>query len=275
MPHAHADCSSSRWQRRTHECGLLTADAGVWLSESGQVTADATLRDRWIGETAALFRPAGRFAYHFAHGKLRNDPLFTTLLRLNVIPDAARLVDLGCGQGLLGAWLIVARRPDLDCSPRRIDAYVGVDQSVRDLARAKTALPDAHLIEADLRAFDLQSLAPCDVITLFDVLHYLELPAQERLLAGAHAALGDDGTMILRVGDAASSSASRWSNAIDSVVCALRGHPHARLHRRSIADWSALLDGIGFTVEILDDDRQRKRTAFANVVLRARKRGVR
>ncbi len=238
------------------------------------MNADLAHRDRLIADAAALYRPAGRFAYSFARGKLRRDPLFTTLLRLRVISDSARLVDLGCGQGLLGAWLRVASD---DRHVPQIDTYCGVDQSTREIARAEAALPDARFIAADLRAFDVRTLAPCDVITMFDVLHYLDPVAQQRLLVGAYAALRDTGMLVLRVGDAAYASASRWGNAVDLIVCALRGHARARLHRRSIAAWIALLDGIGFRVEILDDDRldaneERKRMSFGNVLLLARKK---
>ena len=258
------------------------------------MSADLALRNRpveglakrLVEDTVALYRPAGRFAYFFARGKLRNDPLFTTLLRVGAIPDAARVVDLGCGQGLLGAWFASARRArigdDHDRLPSMIDQYCvdqycGIDQSTNDVARARTALPGARIIEADLRHFDVATLGPCDVIALLDALHYFEPHAQERLLRGAHTALRDSGALILRVCDAASASASRRANIIDMIVCAMRGHPRARLHRRSIAEWIALLESIDFTVEILDDDRadaepQRKYTAFANVLLRARKR---
>ena len=240
---------------------------------------DPASRDRLIADAAALYRPAGRFAYHFARGKLRGDPLFTTLLRLGAIPNAGRLVDLGCGQGLLGAWLAVARRGGVDSTAPRVDAYCGVDQSKSDVARARIALPGARIVEADLRSFDVQALAPCDVITLFDVLHYLEPAAQQRLLFSAHAALRDAGTLVLRVGDAAPLSASRWANAVDLFVCALRGHPRAHLYRRSIHEWSTLLLDIGFDIEILDDERvdasrRRKRMSFANVLLRATKKFV-
>lgn len=250
---------------------------------SAELTVRTRLVARLIDDTAALYRPAGRFAYLFARGKLRHDPLFATLLRVGAIPEGARVADLGCGQGLLGAWFASARgaRRDDDHDPSRsnADSYCGIDQSSRDVARARVALPAARIIEADLRLFDMATLGPCDVMTLLDVLHYFEPDAQERLLRGVHAALCDSGALILRVGDGASASATRWANVVDRSVCALRGHPRARLHRRPIASWIALLEEIGFAVEVLDDDRvysgQRdRRRRFANVLLRATKHEV-
>ena len=242
---------------------------------------EARLIEEVIEGAAALYRPAGRFAYFFARGKLRGDTLFATLLRVGAIPDGAHVLDLGCGQGLVAAWFTAAHRGRRDDSAGRLHwsgaSYCGVDQSTHDVARARAALPEARIIEADLRRVDVATLGPCDVVTLLDVLHYLEPDAQVRVLRGAHAALRETGALILRVGDAASAGASHRANVIDLMVCALRGHPRAMLHRRSISAWATLLLDSGFDIEILEDDRGnasglRKRTAFANVLLRARKR---
>ena len=247
------------------------------------MNVDRALHDRLIEHAAARYRPAGRFAFHFARGKLRRDPLFETLLRVSAIPDAHRLVDLGCGQGLLGAWLAawfaLARRDGIEPRAPVIDEYCGVDRSKSDVARARLALPDARIIEADLRSFDLSALAPCDVIALLDVLHYIEPDGQRRLLIDAHSALRDTGTLLMRIGDGSHASASRRANGVDLIVCALRGQPRSRLYRRSVDEWTALLSELGFDAEMLDDDRtrdgrKRKYSSFANVLLRATKRGA-
>lgn len=247
---------------------------------SAELPVRTRLIARLVEDTAALYRPAGRFAYFFARSKLRHDPLFATLLRTDAIGGGARVVDLGCGQGLLGAWFASAGRAGLGdddgASRWSIDTYCGIDQSRRDVARARVALPGARIIEADLRGFDMATVAPCDVMTLFDVLHYFQPDAQERLLRAAHAALHDGGALVLRVGEGAFASSSRWANLVDLIVCALRGHPRTRLHRRPIAAWIALLDGIGFAVEVLDGDpsdagQRSGRPSFTNVLLRATK----
>jgi SAM-dependent methyltransferase len=58
---------------------------------------------------SAPYRSAGRFAWYFARGKLNGDPAFLGLLERGLIPDDARILDLGCGQGLLAAWLLEVR----------------------------------------------------------------------------------------------------------------------------------------------------------------------
>ena len=50
---------------------------------------------------SARYRSCGRFAYHFARGKLLGDPAFPHLLEQGLIGRGARVLDLGCGQGLL------------------------------------------------------------------------------------------------------------------------------------------------------------------------------
>lgn len=248
------------------------------------MTGDANARacvDRLVHEASASYRPAGRFAWHFARNKLARDPLFATLLATGAIPDASCLVDLGCGQGLLAAWMSAARVawtatgdhagwPDHWPAPPKLGTYLGVDQSRRDIARARRALPPfARAFRGDVRKLDLTMLDRCDVATLLDVLQYLAPGEQERLLTKVHASLPPWGVLLLRVGDGGATIASRWANALDLVVCAARGHPRLRLHRRSIGAWTALLERIGFVVEVLDGGRAAHPTGFANVLLRA------
>ena len=242
------------------------------------IPATSSLEQRLVDDTANRYRDAGRFAWHFARGKLTRDPLFVDLLRSGAIPDASCLVDLGCGQGLLAAWLFEARArwsatADHDGwpvdwpPPPKVGTWLGIDQSRRDIARAHRASPQfARSFRGDIRTLGPTLLDRCDVATLFDVLHYLAPAAQERLLTSIHQGLPPWGVLLVRVGDGDASVASRWSDTIDLAVCALRGHPRPRLHRRSVEAWRALLEGIGFAVERVGDPTS---SSGANVLLRA------
>ncbi|MEO8938754.1 MAG: class I SAM-dependent methyltransferase [Burkholderiaceae bacterium] len=236
------------------------------MSDEGRMK----LQRRLVDEAASLYRPAGRFARFFARSKYTRDPLYATLLRTGAIPDASCLVDLGCGQGLLAAWLFTARKawtggtpwPDNLPVPAKVGTYLGIDRSRADIARAHRALPPfARSFRGDVRTLGPTLLDRCDVATLFDVLHYLAPAAQEQLLASVHAGLPPWGVLLLRVGDP-SMSASRRIHVVDLVVGAARGRPRLRLHRRPVARWIALLERIGFVVDVLDD-------GHANVLLRA------
>lgn len=231
---------------------------------------------------ASRYRDVGAFAWRFASGKLTRDPLFATLLRTGAIPDAACLVDLGCGQGLLATWLHAAadawrsddsraRWPSSWPAPPKVATYLGVDQSRREIARAKRAMPPfARVFRGDVSKLGMTMLDRCDVVTLLDVLQYLDAGSQERLMAAIATSLPPWGVVVLRIGDGRAWS-SFASDAVDLVVCALRGHPRWRMHRRPLASWQALLEGHGFVVEVLHDERESRRRpgAFANVLLRA------
>ena len=86
---AHAE---SRAQVRTHERGAASAR----LARAG--------RRRRARRTSA----SGRFAWHFARGKLRWDPVFGHLLAHGLIAPRTRVLDIGCGQGLLASLLRAA-----------------------------------------------------------------------------------------------------------------------------------------------------------------------
>jgi SAM-dependent methyltransferase len=237
---------------------------------------------RKLAERAASpYQRVSEFWWRFAKTKLTRDPLFRTLLSTGAIPSASCLVDLGCGKGLLAAWLKGAHdawlssemRPSWPAhwpQPPKIGTYLGVDRSRRDIARAKPAMaPYARVFRGDLRKVGLTMLDRCDVVTLLDVLHYLDLPSQDRLLTAVAAALPPWGVVVLRVGDG-TALASRWVNAVDIVVSTLGGNPRWRVHRRSLPGWRDLFERLGFTVEVLHDERAGGAThRFANVLLRA------
>lgn len=230
------------------------------------------LRLRLVRDAAALYRPAGRFAWHFARGKLAGDPLFPALLRHGLIPDGARIADLGCGQGLLGAWLLAARRlaetggwPGNLPVPPQIGSYLGAELMPADADRARRALGrNAVIVNRDLRALDW---GPVDVAILLDVIHFLDFSAQEALLERICRSLFPKGLLLMRIADAAGGASFWLSQAVDHGVAWCRGHGWPRFHCRSQADWVALLDRLGFQGEWIP---MREGNPFANGLIVAR-----
>lgn len=237
----------------------------------------SALQRRLIRDAAAFYRPAGRFAEQFARGKFAGDPLFLALLRQSLIPDGARLVDLGCGQGLLAAWLKAARQrfeagdwPADWPAPPRLAHYLGVELMTADADRARRALgalgDKAAIRNGDLRTAEWTN---ADVVMLIDVLHFLDFPGQEKLLERIRQSLAPAGVLLLRVGDRSGGTGFWWTQAVDYGVAWWRGHWLPRFHCRTRTGWEALLARLGFDCDSLP---MRRFPIFANVLLIARPR---
>jgi SAM-dependent methyltransferase len=218
------------------------------------------------------YRSAGLFARKFARGKLEGDPAFFGLLEHGLIPDAERLIDLGCGQGLLASWLLEARAlhesglwPAHWPAAPKVETVWGLELMPKDVERARAALGNrAQIAQGDIRNTDF---GKADVAIILDVLHYISYEAQEDVLRRIHAALPAGGTFITRIGDAAGGLPFQYSNWVDRTVFFLRGHRLDQLYCRTLAEWIELLKRNGFEVESLP---MHKGTPFCNVMLIAK-----
>ena len=240
--------------------------------------ADAIWRSVLQGASAP-YRAASRWAYHWAHGKLAHDPVFRHLLESGALRAGPRVVDIGCGQGLLASLLKASTRqaaqggwPAAWAAAPAISAYTGIDLVPREIRRAQAALkrrpladsPTTTFVCADLRQAPLPA---CDVVVVLDVLHYVDHAAQNAVLLRIRAALhsgGGPGRLLLRVGDAAQRRGFAFSQWVDGVVATLRGHNRPHVAGRALGDWVALLQGLGFQVQAVPMSQG---TAFANVLL--------
>lgn len=202
-------------------------------------------------DAAERYRPAGRFACHFAYGKLTRDPAFALILRHGLLTRAGRMLDLGCGQGLIAALIEAAgaRReawPEDWPLPPSATAYLGIDVHRRDIDRAGRSVDGmARFVCADIRN---ASFAPADTIVLLDVLHYLDSDAQDDLLRRARDAFEGEGMLLLRVADESPSLRCRFTHAVDRIVMALRRHRFAPLHGRPLTAWIHTLEALDFEV---------------------------
>jgi SAM-dependent methyltransferase len=232
-----------------------------------------TLRQRLVDLASARYRAAGRFAYHFARGKLGLDPMFLGLLERGLVPDKARILDLGCGQGLLAAWLLAARQsyeagqwPVGWPAPGHPTEIRGVDLLASDIQRAQTALGEpARFEQGDMRQV---GFGEADVVVIMDVLHYVDIPAQDEVLRRVRAALPANGLFITRVGDAGAGLAFRLSSWVDRTVAFFRGNGLPPTHGRPLREWKQALESLGFRVETADMNGG---LPFANVMLVARR----
>ena len=164
-------------------------------------------------------RTAGRRQRLLPHGRtLRTAVLhaassrairpFAAILAQGLLSGRERLLDLGCGQGLLAAWLLAARSchaseragalaAQAGRHRRDFASYAGIEinaQEVRACAarvRARYRRAACRSCTADIRDVDYGS--PADAVVILDVLHYLDYASQERILARVRAALAPGG----------------------------------------------------------------------------------
>jgi SAM-dependent methyltransferase len=216
----------------------------------------------------------GLFAYIFARGKLIGDPVYGAILERGLLLGRQRILDLGCGQALLAAWLRAAVRLQ-DCGrwpewwpavPRPVSIR-GIEMMTRDVERARRALgPDGHIEIGDIREIEF---GKADAVVLLDVLHYLGPQAQRDVLKRARQSLPEGGLLLLRVGDAAGGLRYRYTLWVDTVMMRVRGHARTAPQGRTVAEWRSLLRESGFDSEALPMSRG---TPFANVLLIAHAR---
>ena len=124
----------------------------------------------------------------FVRGRLATAPLEALAARA----EGARLLDVGCGHGVLVALLAAG-------SPGR--QVVGIDPDGRKIEWARASV--GRLPNVELRACTIEELAAerpgeFDTVLVADVLYLLAAAAWQPFLAAAHALLRSGGRLVLK-----------------------------------------------------------------------------
>ena len=224
-----------------------------------------------IDAAAQPYARAGRHAHRFVRGKLRYDPVYRAILKHGLLPNEGRLIDLGCGLGLLSALLTEARNqhqrgnwnPDWSTPPWNLE-FQGIELQNWKVAAARQALGDSDTVrQGDIRAIELPD---CSAATILDVLLYLNAAEQREILQRVAHALQPGGTLLLREGNAAGGLRQLVTRLAEHICCLWRGQGWQTLHYRSKTEWVALLEELGFSVDALPMSQG---TPFSNVLFRA------
>jgi SAM-dependent methyltransferase len=234
----------------------------------------ATFIQQLLDAATAPYLQAGKFAWHFARGKLSGDPVFQEILQRGLIAPHTHVIDIGCGQGLLSSWLLAAETCaeignwPLDWQPPpKAVSVKGIELMSNDVERAQKALAHAK----DRFTFETGDMCTtafekAQTIVILDVLHYVTFAAQDDVLLRVRNALSPSGLLILRIGDANAGLGFKISNWVDNIVFLCRGHKPSRLYCRSLSDWLVALNKLGFQVE---SKPMSQGTPFSNVLLLA------
>lgn len=233
-----------------------------------------TFVQQLLDAATAPYMQAGKFAWHFARGKLSGDPVFKEILQRGLIAPNTHVIDIGCGQGLLSAWLLAAETMAANKNwptnwqiPPSAVTVKGIELMPNDVERARKALKHVQ----DRFTFETGDMCTtafekAKTVVILDVLHYVPFSAQEDVLLRVKEALSPKGLLILRIGDANAGLGFKISNWVDNIVFFCRGHKLSRLYCRSLADWLLVLSNLGFQVEFKP---MSKGTPFSNVLLLA------
>lgn len=235
----------------------------------------ATLRQQLLEVACEPYRPVGFFHYHWARGKLGGDPIFTALLEQEILRQQTRVLDLGCGRGLLAAWFLAAERLT-KASQWTVDFHVtahmtfhGVDLDASGCKAGNLALRPFFDNRVSLEGGDMcrTDLSGYDAITILDVLHYIPYTQQDQLLDRIREALPPGGLLVTRIGNAQGGWRFRMSQWVDLVMANAQGHRIRTMYCRPLAEWIHALETRGFAVNA---QPMSEGTPFANVLLVAR-----
>jgi uncharacterized protein (DUF2062 family)/trans-aconitate methyltransferase len=240
-----------------------------WLARRRQAHPEL---EALLEEAACPYLKPGIFHWEFVRGKLRHDPIYFDLLRRGFLPSEGRLLDLGCGRGIVCALVLAAqvqsakgKYPEGWAPPPLHLSFQGIEGRPKVADAAREALEDKAAIEtADLRT---AGYPEAEAILLLDVLHYLTAVEQEAVLARAVAALRPGGVLLLRDADADAGWRFTATRVQERFSALLRRHWKQRFHYRSAAEWSEVLGRLGLTVDLRPMGMG---TPYANVLLAGR-----
>ncbi len=178
-----------------------------------------------IGIIRALTLLHGTFRHHPPAQRLHILGRFLTapfLRTLDLVPEGARVLDIGAGHGLLARLLAEERAREV----------VALDPDLR-----KVLLAYRHP-----RVRFVAGYADCirgrfDAVTIYDVLYRLEPAQRESLLAHARTLLNSGGILILKELDPAARFKARWNRLQERFADLLHltlGHYAENLRREEI-----------------------------------------
>lgn len=246
--------------------GLLT-----WLLARGRKADPFNI----LREAAAEpYLKAGVMHWEFVRGKLRHDPMYRGLLETGLLPRRGRLVDLGCGRGILIALLVAvadAAEGDDAMPPMELIGIERHGAHARAAHKALSQLP--HQAPIDIQRGDLRHLPVprCETAVLLDVLHYMPREAQVDLLTRVAEALTPGGLLLLREADADAGWRFATTRSAERLMAVLRGRFLQRFCFRGRAGWEELVRATGLEV---DSRPMSEGTPYGNVLLVARKPGA-
>ncbi len=171
----------------------------------------------------ALYGSAPRSVRAHLRVRWRTCPLDAVAER---VPERGRVLDLGCGHGLLGAYLALT-------SPHRL--VLGVDLDDRKVAYARAAAERARArgaaLEFGVAPGGVVPPGPWDAISVVDVLYLLEEQQQRALLVEAAGQLAPGGALLVKEMAGRPRWKHRWNQLQETISVRLLRITATERHR--------------------------------------------
>jgi len=194
-----------------------------------------------IAEVAARLEAASgagaRWLRGYGKSKVRRDHLYAAALPL--IPPGEKVLDLGCGIGLLGLLLEARGLRNETLGIEWDPAKARFGQRMAE-GKAGTRILSGDLFEAPW--------PPCSVVTVLDVLHYLPAERQRALLFRIGAHLPEGGRLLLRAMDSQAGGMAILTRLAERLAVSFRWNLAPRVHWRPLADLRDDLAEAGFSL---------------------------
>lgn len=235
------------------------------LHAAGPTDSPAVPRGDPVAEVVArLESPAAegeRWLAGYAKHKVRMDQLYRVALPL--IPPGAKLLDLGCGVGLLGMLLDVRGQGN---------ETHGIEWDPPKARFAGKMAEGNALIRVVCGDLFTEPWPKCTVVAVLDVLHYLPPERQRVLLFRIGAHLPEGGRLLVRVMDAQAGGVAALTRLCEQLAVALGWNRAPRVHWRPLTEVRHDIREAGF--EILPTSGEAERF-FGNQLLVGEKRETR
>lgn len=210
-----------------------------------------------LRQTVQRYRACGRFAHGYIAGKLRHDPVYTTLLSLAVQEPFGTVLDIGCGRGQLGIALLEAGAAT---------SVYGFDWNQSHLRQARKAASDLPFVAEVRDLSQCQSFPDSDTVLLVDVCYQLDTGEQMTLLRAAARAARS--RILIRTADPARGLRSKVTRGLELLGRRFWPHSGARVNARPLGEIIAALHGAGLATTQIPCW---KGTPFANVLIVGRR----
>lgn len=154
------------------------------------------------------------------------------------LPKDGKILDLGCGHGLL-SHVLASGEPGRE--------VIGVDHDRERVSLARESSREIRNLRFEEGSLLDPPQGPAAGIALIDVMHYFTPEQQERILKQAAQALAPDGVLIVREVNPNAGAVSHWNRFYEKIATAT-GFTQAEkqpLHFRTPAQWEEALRQVG------------------------------